>query len=88
MVEDLTRLDIAKVRQFFGIIEWQADRMRGLIWDLLEVARIEAGTLSLAPVPIRRPKLGGAYGVLARDPIEVGGHSSHIGDSPPPSRER
>ena len=48
---DLGRLDPAKARQFFSIIEWQADRMQGLIWDLLEVARIEAGTLSLAPEP-------------------------------------
>ena len=49
VLEDLTRLDIAKARQFFSLIEWQADRMRGLIWDLLEVARIEAGTLLLTP---------------------------------------
>ena len=51
VLEDLARLDAAKVRQFFSIIEWQADRMRGLIWDLLEVARIEAGTLFLTPEP-------------------------------------
>ena len=51
VLEDLTRLDIAKARQFFSIIEWQADRMRGLIWDLLELAHIEAGTLFLAPEP-------------------------------------
>ncbi|MCY4664917.1 MAG: GAF domain-containing protein, partial [Acidimicrobiaceae bacterium] len=51
VVEDLTRLDIAKARQFFSLIEGQADRMRGLIWDLLELARIEAGTLLLTPEP-------------------------------------
>ncbi|MDE2987101.1 MAG: winged helix-turn-helix domain-containing protein [Chloroflexota bacterium] len=51
VLEDLSRLDIATARQFFGIIEWQADRMRGLIWDLLEVARIEAGALLLHPEP-------------------------------------
>ena len=51
VLEDLTRLDIAKARQFFSLIEWQADRMRGLIWDLLEMARIEAGTLFLTPEP-------------------------------------
>ncbi len=51
MMEDITRLDVAKARQFFGIIQWQADRMRGLIWDLLEVARIEAGMLHLSPEP-------------------------------------
>ena len=51
VLEDLARLDLAKARQFFSIIEGQADRMRGLIWDLLEVARIEAGTMFLAPEP-------------------------------------
>ena len=44
-------LAIANAREFFSLIEWQADRMRGQIWDLLEVARIEAGTLLLTPEP-------------------------------------
>ena len=51
VLEDLSRLDPAKTRQFFSLIERQADRMRGLIWDLLDVARINAGTLLLAPEP-------------------------------------
>ena len=51
VLQDLSRLDLTKTRQFFSIIEWQADRMRGLIWDLLELARIEAGTLFLTPEP-------------------------------------
>ena len=51
VLEDLNRLDHAKTRQFFSLIERQADRMRGLIWDLLDVARINAGTLLLAPEP-------------------------------------
>ena len=51
VLEDLSRLDLAKVGQFFRIVEGQADRMRSLIWDLLEVARIEAGTLLLTPEP-------------------------------------
>ena len=51
VAEDLTRLDLAKARQFFSIIEWQADRMRGLVWDLLELAHIEAGTLLVTPEP-------------------------------------
>ena len=51
VLEDMSRLDLAKVSQFFSIVEGQADRMRGLIWDLLEVARIEAGTLLLSPEP-------------------------------------
>ena len=51
VLEDLSRLDLAKVSQFFRIVEGHADRMRSLIWDLLEVARIEAGTLLLTPEP-------------------------------------
>ena len=51
VLEDPSRLDPGEARQFFGIIRWQADRMRGLIRDLLEVARIEAGALLLTPEP-------------------------------------
>ena len=35
--------------QFFRIIDQQADHMSGLISNLLDVGRIEAGTLSVAP---------------------------------------
>ena len=44
-------VDTAEMLQFFRIIDEQADHMRGLIGDLLDVTRIEAGTLSVAPVP-------------------------------------
>ena len=40
---------LAEILQFFRIIEQQADHMRGLISDLLDAGRIEAGTLSVAP---------------------------------------
>ena len=39
--------DPAEMAQFFRIIEQQADHMRGLISDLLDAGRIEAGTLSV-----------------------------------------
>ena len=42
-------LDPAETGQFFRIIEEQADHMRDLINNLLDLARIEAGTLSVAP---------------------------------------
>ena len=42
-------LDPAEMRAFFRVIEVQADHMRGLIGDLLDVGRIEAGTLSVSP---------------------------------------
>ncbi len=43
--------DPAVVRQFFRIIEDQADRMNALVTDLLDVARIETGTLPVGPEP-------------------------------------
>ena len=42
-------LDPAEMREFFRIIGEQADHMRGLISDLLDAGRIEAGTLSVSP---------------------------------------
>ena len=44
-------LDPAEVGQFFGLIEDQANHMRDLINDLLDMTRIEAGTLSVSPEP-------------------------------------
>ena len=44
-------LDPAEVHQFFRIIDEQANHMRGLISDLLDAGRIDAGTLSVLPVP-------------------------------------
>ena len=45
----LSPLDPAEIRQFFRIIEEQADHMRDLINNLLDLTRIEAGTLSVVP---------------------------------------
>ena len=44
-------LNPAEAYQFFRIIDQQADHMRSLINDLLDVTRIEAGTLSVAREP-------------------------------------
>ena len=44
-------LDPAVVRQFFRIIGDQADQMNDLVSDLLDVARIETGTLTVSPEP-------------------------------------
>ena len=40
-----------ETRQFFRIIDEQADRMSALIGDLLDAGRIDAGTLSVTPEP-------------------------------------
>ena len=44
-------MDPAVVRQFFRIIEDQADHMNALVANLLDVARIETGTLPITPEP-------------------------------------
>ena len=46
-----TELDPAVVRQFFRVIDDQADHMVDLVSDLLDVARIETGTLPVNPEP-------------------------------------
>ena len=51
LLEAVTELDIAEMTQFFRIIRDQSDQMRYLIGDLLDVARIETGTLSVTPGP-------------------------------------
>ena len=44
-------LDPAELREFLRIIDEQARHMRGLITDLLDAGRIDAGTLSVSPEP-------------------------------------
>ncbi len=46
-----------EVDQFFRIIDAQADHMQGLIGNLLDAGRIEAGTLSVDPEPSELPTL-------------------------------
>ena len=50
-------LDPAEMRQFHRIIVDRADQMRELIGDLLDVARIETGTLPVDPEPVEVPVL-------------------------------
>ncbi|MDE0627608.1 MAG: response regulator [Bryobacterales bacterium] len=45
-------LEPVEMLQFFRIIEQQADHMAGLVSDLLDVGRIESGTLSVSPEPV------------------------------------
>ena len=48
---DPSAMSAAEMVQFFRIINHQADHMSGLIKDLLDVARIETGTLRVDPEP-------------------------------------
>ena len=51
VLEAAADLDPAEMRQFQRIIVDQSDRMRELIGDLLDVARIETGALPVDPEP-------------------------------------
>ncbi len=51
LLDEESALDRAEMQQYHRIIVEQADHMRGLISDLLDMARIEMGTLSISPEP-------------------------------------
>ena len=51
VLDSPTDMDPAVIRQFFRIIGDQADHMHALVADLLDVARIETGTLAVSPEP-------------------------------------
>ena len=55
--ESGAELEAFETRQFHGIIREQTERMRRLIGDLLDVARIETGTLTVSPSPLSVPEL-------------------------------
>ena len=51
LLEEGADLDPAEMREFHRIIHEQTAHMRGLIGDLLDAGRIEAGNLSVSPEP-------------------------------------
>ena len=51
LLDGSSELSPEEMRQFFHIIDGQADNMRELIGNLLDVARIETGALSIDPDP-------------------------------------
>ena len=51
LLDTAENLDPAELRQFLRIIINQADNMRDMIGDLLDLARIETGSLSVTPEP-------------------------------------
>ncbi len=53
LIQDFDELEPAEALQFFKIIDDQTDRMRDLIGELLQVAQIETGTLSVRPEPLK-----------------------------------
>ena len=51
LLDESAQLNPAEIRQFHHIIDGQADRMRRMIADLLDVAHIETGSLPVSPEP-------------------------------------
>ena len=51
LLQDAEAIGPAEMREYHRIIAGQADRMRGLIADLLDAGRIDSGTLSVCPEP-------------------------------------
>ena len=74
LAEQSARLGPAERAQFFRIIQDQSEHMRGLISDLLDVARIQTGALPVDPAPADlRPLVEEAGGLFregdARNPL-------------------
>ena len=73
-------LDPAEMREFFRIVDEQADHMRGLIGDLLDVGRINSGTLSVSPEPA---EVAGLVKRARNTFVSGGGRHSVLIDLPP-----
>ena len=84
LLEAASELDPAEMTQFFRIIRDQSENMRYLIGDLLDVARIETGTLPVSPEPV-------AVTVLvdeARSRFQSGGGRNNLVIDLPPDLPR
>ena len=77
-------LDPAEMTQFFRIIRDQSESMRYLIGDLLDVARIETGTLPVSPEPVDATVLVDE----ARSRFQSGGGRSNLIIDLPPALPR
>ncbi len=76
-----TDLDPSLLRQFFRIIEDQADHMGELVSDLLDVARIETGALPVSPEPAETFRLVDR----ARSAFSSAGSGNHLEIDIPPN---
>ncbi len=74
LLDEFSDMHPAEMRQFHRIILEQTDRMRALIADLLDVARIETGTLPVFPQPMD-------LAVMIREAgnaFRIGGHRHNL----------
>ena len=80
LLDEFSDMHPAEMRQFHRIILEQTDRMRALIADLLDVARIETGTLPVSPQPTDLTVVIGEAGNAFR----IGGHRHNLSIDTPP----
>ena len=80
LLDDSSDMHPAEVRQFHRIIFEQTDRMRALIADLLDVARIETGTLSVSAEPTDLAAITGEAG----NSFRIGGYRHNLRIDIPP----
>ena len=84
LLEASEELDSAEMTQFHRIIRDQSENMRHLIGDLLDVARIETGSLPVAPEPVDATVLVDE----ARRRFQSGGGRSNLVIDLPPELPR
>ena len=84
LLEVASELDPAEMTQFFRIIRDQSESMRYLIGELLDVARIETGTLPVSPEPVEATVLVDE----ARSRFQSGGGRSNLVIDLPPALPR
>ena len=80
LLDEFSEMHPAEVRQFHRIIFEQTDRMRALIADLLDVARIATGALSVSPGPADVAVLAAE----AANNFHIGGHGHNLSIDVPP----
>ena len=80
LLDEFSDMHPAEMRQFHRIILEQTDRMRALIADLLDVARIETGTLPVSPQPMDLAVLISEAG----NAFLIGGHRHDLSTNLPP----
>ena len=81
LLDEFSDMHPAERRQFHRIILEQTDRMRALIADLLDVARIETGTLPVTPQPTDLTVVIGE----ATNAFRIGGHRHNLRIDVPPN---
>ena len=84
LLEAAAELDPAEMTQFFRIIRDQSENMRHLIGDLLDVARIETGTLPVSSEPVEATVLVDE----ARSRFQGGGGRANLVIDLPPDLPR